>query len=35
MKHHFRPEHHIVLILCGGNLGVDDLCEYHASFLKG
>jgi threonine dehydratase len=34
MKQHFRPEHHIVLILCGGNLGVDDLCEYHASFLK-
>jgi threonine dehydratase len=34
MKEHFRPEHHIVLILCGGNLGVDDLCEYHARFLK-
>jgi threonine dehydratase len=34
MKEHFRPEHHIVLVLCGGNLGVDDLCEYHARFLK-
>ena len=34
MKQHFRPEHHVALILCGGNLGVDDLCEYHAKFLK-
>jgi len=32
MKEHFRPEHHIALILCGGNLGVSDLCEYHAKF---
>lgn len=34
MKKHFRPEHHIALILCGGNLGVEDLCEYHARFPK-
>jgi len=34
MKHHFRPDHHVALILCGGNLGLDDLCEYHAKFLK-
>src|SRR5579884_296991 len=34
MKQHFRPEHHVALILCGGNLGVSDLCEYHAKFLK-
>jgi threonine dehydratase len=34
MKKRFRPEHHIALILCGGNLGVNDLCEYHARFLK-
>jgi len=33
-KQHFRAEHHVALILCGGNLGVDDLCEYHARFLK-
>jgi threonine dehydratase len=34
MKRHFRHDHHIALILCGGNLGVNDLCEYHAKFLK-
>jgi threonine dehydratase len=34
MKQHFRPEHRVALILCGGNLGVSDLCEYHAKFLK-
>lgn len=34
MKEHFRPDRHIVLILCGGNLGVSDLCEYHAKFLR-
>lgn len=34
MKQHFRPDHHVALILCGGNLGVGDLCEYHAKFLK-
>ena len=32
MKEHFRPDSHVVLILCGGNLGVNDLCEYHAKF---
>ena len=34
MKEKLRPGSHIALILCGGNLGVDDLCEYHAKFLK-
>jgi threonine dehydratase len=33
MKEHFRPDHHVALILCGGNLGLDDLCAYHAKFL--
>ncbi|PYY17537.1 MAG: pyridoxal-5'-phosphate-dependent protein subunit beta [Acidobacteria bacterium] len=33
-KERFRPDCHIVLILCGGNLGVEDLCEYHAKFLE-
>jgi len=33
-KDRFGPDCHVVLILCGGNLGVDDLCEYHARFLK-
>ena len=34
LKEHFRPEGHVALILCGGNLGVNDLCEYHAKFLN-
>jgi|SRR5579859_8102329 len=34
MKQHFRPESHIALILCGGNLATQDLCEYHAAFQK-
>jgi len=34
MKEKLRPDSHVVLILCGGNLGVDDLCEYHAKFLR-
>lgn len=34
MREHFQPDRHIVLILCGGNLGVDGLCEYHAKFLQ-
>jgi threonine dehydratase len=33
LKDHFRPDSHIVLILCGGNIGFDDLCEYHSRFL--
>ena len=32
MKQHFDPSRHVALILCGGNLGVEDLCEYHAKF---
>jgi threonine dehydratase len=34
MKAHFKPEHHVVLILCGGNLGTEDLCEYRSRFSK-
>ena len=34
MKEKLRPGSHVALILCGGNLGVDDLSEYHAKFLK-
>jgi len=33
-KERFGPHDHVVLVLCGGNLGVEDLCEYHAKFLK-
>ena len=32
-KERFRPDDHVVLVLCGGNLGLEDLCEYHAKFL--
>lgn len=34
LKRHFHPQHHVALVLCGGNLGLNDLCEYHAKFLK-
>jgi threonine dehydratase len=34
MKEKLRPGSHTVLILCGGNLGTNDLCEYHATFQK-
>jgi len=33
-KERFGPDDRVVLVLCGGNLGVEDLCEYHAKFLK-
>lgn len=32
LREHFRPDSHIALILCGGNLGIEQLCEYHATF---
>ena len=35
MKEHFDSTRHVALILCGGNLGVEDLCEYHAKFASG
>jgi threonine dehydratase len=28
LKEHFTPESNVVLILCGGNTGVADLCGY-------
>lgn len=28
LREHFGPDRHVVLFLCGGNLGVDDLCRY-------
>lgn len=34
MKEKLRPNSQVALVLCGGNLGVDDLCEYHAKFLR-
>ena len=34
MKEKLRTGSQNVLILCGGNLGTNDLCEYHATFQK-
>ena len=31
LKHRFTPSHHVVLVLCGGNLAVDDLCKFHSA----
>jgi len=28
----WRPGEHIVLLACGGNVAVQDLCAYHARF---
>ena len=28
LRDRFRPDSHVVLVLCGGNTGVDDLCSY-------
>jgi threonine dehydratase len=35
MKDHFRPDHHIAIVLCGGNLATADLCKYHSAFMTG
>ena len=29
----FSPESHVVLVLCGGNFGLDDLCQWRADVL--
>lgn len=28
LRANFGPNSHVVLLLCGGNIGVDDLCKY-------
>jgi threonine dehydratase len=28
LRAHFGPQDHVVLVLCGGNLALDDLCRY-------
>jgi threonine dehydratase len=30
LRHQFTADSHVVLVLCGGNLAVDDLCRYSA-----
>ena len=31
----FSPEDHVALVLCGGNLSLDTLAEYHSLFMGG
>lgn len=28
LRNHFNRDHHVVLVLCGGNVSVEDLCRY-------
>jgi threonine dehydratase len=28
LRAHFSPSSHVVLVLCGGNMAVEDLCRY-------
>jgi len=30
----FAPDDHVVLLLCGGNVSVEDLLDYHARFAR-
>lgn len=32
LRDHFSPDHHVVLILCGGNIALDDLLQYQRRF---
>jgi threonine dehydratase len=32
LKDHFSSERHVVLIFCGGNISVEDVCAYSARF---
>jgi threonine dehydratase len=32
LRAHFTPEHHVVLILCGGNVALSDLLDYQQKF---
>jgi threonine dehydratase len=32
LKEHFSSERHVVLIFCGGNISVDDVCQFSAKF---
>jgi threonine dehydratase len=34
LRGHFSPDSHVVLILCGGNLGVDELCRFNFASAK-
>ncbi len=32
LQHNFTPDHHVVLVLCGGNVALEDLCLWHSTF---
>lgn len=32
VRHRFAPDDHVVLLICGGNVALDDWCAYHARF---
>jgi threonine dehydratase len=32
LREHFGAERHVVLVLCGGNIALDDLCRYRNNF---
>jgi threonine dehydratase len=34
LREHFSPRHHVVLVLCGGNVALSDLLEYERRFGK-
>jgi threonine dehydratase len=35
LRHRFSPERHVLLVLCGGNAGVDDLLQWHGALAVG
>jgi len=32
VRHHFTPNDHVVLLICGGNVSLDDWCDYRRRF---
>jgi threonine dehydratase len=34
LREQFTPDSHVVLLLCGGNLAVDDLCRFSSDVVK-
>jgi threonine dehydratase len=34
LRQHFSPDHHVVLILCGGNIALTDLAHYQRRFAE-
>ena len=34
LSEHFNPESRVALVLCGGNISLDDLCRYHTALAQ-